>query len=389
MKEVLKDLYLLRIDDKEIKYFESLWEIPEGITYNAYLLKTAEGAVLFDTWKNNYSKEFLEVLNKIIDTGELKYIVVHHMEPDHSGSLPAILERNKDITVVGHPLSLNMIKSFYGVNPGFKPIKDNEELAIGGYRLRFIYTPWLHWPETIMTFIEDAGLLLSCDAFGAYSLPRVVYSDEMGDREYSKYIRYARKYFATVIGFYRGFVLKNLDKLSSTMEKISMIAPSHGVIWRRNLEIISYYRKWAWGEPSGKAVIIYASMYGFVDEAIKHVTEVLRERGISPIIYRFIDNDRSLVAEAIGDALDADLLVIGAATYEAGVFPLMNYIVDLIVEKVPSNKDVVIVSSYGWGGAAGRILSKKLSDKGFRVKAIIEYRGRLTDKEIEKIHSIL
>ncbi|MEM2201225.1 MAG: FprA family A-type flavoprotein, partial [Ignisphaera sp.] len=164
--KVVENMYMLRLDDDEVKYFEALWSIPEGITYNSYILLTDEGAILFDSWKHTYSELFLETLRKVVDLKDIKYIIIHHMEQDHSGSIPKILEVvNDNITVVGHPIVRDLISSFYRVKFSFKAVKDLEGMVVGGKKLRFIYIPWLHWPDTIATYIEDLKALLSCDAF--------------------------------------------------------------------------------------------------------------------------------------------------------------------------------------------------------------------------------
>ncbi|ABN69169.1 beta-lactamase domain protein [Staphylothermus marinus F1] len=386
--EIKPGFYLLRIDDDQIKYFEGLWYIPEGITYNAYLLKTKDGYVLFDAWKHIYGKEFINELKKIVDPKEIKYLIIHHMEPDHSGSIKDLLEINSEILVLGHPLTKGMIESFYNVKPKFKPVKDNEVLEIGEYKLQFIYTPWLHWPETIMTYIEDLHVLLTCDAFGSYNILDKIYDTELSPEEHKEYMFYTRKYIATVIGHYASWIEKALNKLESLGFNIEMIAPAHGIIWKNPDIIMKYYHSWSRGTSvSGKKkiVVVYSSMYGFVDKAVKEAVKVLDEKKAFYKVYRFLDYYRDKYSDLLADLLNSSAIILGTATYEASIFPLMRYILDLIIEKIPKNKKVLVITNYGWGGVAGKKIRELLTNNGFEVVDVVEFRAGQIDKFRDKI----
>jgi len=384
-RKIADNLYLLRLDDDQIRYFEGLWEVPEGITYNAYLLVHHDKYVLIDTWKHAYASEFIEVLKGVVDVRDIDYVVVQHMEPDHSGALPKLLEENGfKAEVLGHPIVKGMIESFYHISPKFRAVADGSEIPVGSEPLKFFYTPWVHWPDNIMTYAPSLGVLFSSDAFGSYSIPSTVFDD--GGLS-TTYVHYARKYLATVVGHYREHVLKAINKLGEAGIEIKVIAPAHGLVWRSNpKEIIEYYLKWARAEGvKGKVVAIYASMYGFVEKAMREVTEELSERGFKVVTYAFTDFQHSLLSEVIGDALDAQALVIGVSTYEAGAFPLIEYLAELLARKTASEKSVLIVTSYGWGGAAGKKLADVLTSAGFRVADVIEFRGYPTKDDVVKL----
>ncbi len=388
--EIEKDLFMLRLEDNETRYFEGLWRIPEGITYNSYVLKTGDRAIVFDTWKHRYSSLFMKELEKIVDVNSIKYVVVHHMEPDHSGAIREIVKANPGVTVLGHPLSKGMIESFYGIKTLFKPVKDGEELVIGGYKLKFIYTPWLHWPETIMTYLDKYKILFTCDAFGAYSILDAVYAEDLRGENIEKYRFYTRKYIATVIGRYASFVEKALDKIESLNLDIRTIAPAHGLLWKNPANIMNLYRVWSRGKSVRgvkKVTVIYSSMYGFVEKAINDVIDVLRENQVYYTVYRFLDDERDDISGALGDIINSRGIIIGTATYEASIFPFIKYIVELIIEKIPKNKKVLIISNYGWGGVAGRKLRKLLEDNGFKVVDVIEFKAGELDKYREKLVS--
>ena len=379
---------LLRLDDDEIRYFESLWLIPEGITYNAYLLPTSEGWVLFDAWKVGYGKEFIEALSSVVEPSKIRYLVIHHMEPDHSGTVKALLEENPGIEVLGHPMTKSMLESFYGLTPKFRVVRDGEELRVGEYTLKFIYAPWLHWPETIFTYVKEARALLTCDAFGAYSIPSKVFDDELGEEELERYRFWTRKYMATVIGHYLPFVGKAIKKVKDLGLDIGMILPSHGLVWRRPSEIIKYYERWSAGESvSGvkKVVVVYGSMYGFVEAAVKEAIKSLQGEGVLHVTYRFVDDHRDEMSDLMGDLINASGIILGTATYEAGIHPLMKFVVDLMIEKIPKNKSVLIITNYGWGGVAGKLLKKTLEGAGYRVHSVIEFRAGHLEKNKEAI----
>lgn len=379
---------LLRLDDDEIRYFESLWLIPEGITYNAYLLPTSDGWVLFDTWKVGYEGEFMKALESVVDPSKIRYLVIHHMEPDHSGAVKALLERNPGIEVLGHPMTKSMLESFYGLTPKFRAVRDGEEVRVGEYTLKFIYAPWLHWPETIFTYVKEAKALLTCDAFGAYSIPSKVFDDELGEEELERYRFWTRKYMATVIGHYLPFVGKAIKKLQDLGIEVETILPSHGLIWRRPAEIIKYYQRWSAGESvSGvkKVVVVYGSMYGFVEAAVKEALKVLEEEGVLHVTYRFVDNHRDEISDLMADLINASGIILGTATYEAGIHPLMKFVVDLMIEKIPKNKSVLVITNYGWGGVAGKLLKKELEGAGYRVPEVVEFRAGQLEKNKEAI----
>ncbi|QOJ78202.1 FprA family A-type flavoprotein [Infirmifilum lucidum] len=376
IERVTDDLYVLRVDDANIEFFEALWEIPEKISYNAYLLVKEDHVVLFDGWKAEYSQLLLESIGKVIDPRGITEVVVHHVEPDHSGSIPEIARVSEKAVFLGHPLAGRMLSSFYGVRR-FKPLQDGA-VADFGVKARFIHTPWLHWPETAVTYLEDEGVLLSCDAFGSYSLPPLF--DDQAD--FTGLERAARKYFATVIGHYAPFVSKALEKLNKLGVRPQIIAPGHGTIWRRNVDqVLKLYANLAGEELGGEATIVYVSMYGNVESAAQLVEKALKERGLKVNVYKFTDKARASMGDVLESISRSKIVVVGASTYESEVQPLMRYLLGIICEKFSYRKKLsfLVLSPYGWSGTGGKKLGEALRGFGFSRVEVVEWEGRLTD----------
>ena len=382
---VSKDLIILRYNDTATKYFEALWEIPEGVTYNAYLLIDGNTTILFDTWKKGLDNEFLNALSSVVDIRDLDYVVVHHMESDHSGVVRTLYETNRDITFIGHPMAGKLMRSLYGISPRFKAVRDGEVLNTGNYQLMFIHVPWLHWPETMVTYIPQIRTLLTCDVFGAYTIPRSTFLEDLSD----EYVSSMRKYFANIIGFYRDNVIKNLDKvLTMTKGAIDVIAPSHGAVIRGNAvrRAIDLYREFALKTPVGKKiVVVYSSMYGFVDSVMNHIVTRLSDWGFSVNTYRFTDKERASIGDLIGDANNALGIVLGISTYDTEPFPLMDYVINLLVRKLRGGKPILIITDYGWGDVVLRHVRARLEKAGFTVIDAISINGMPTKDDLNKI----
>lgn len=387
VEKVTNELYLLRVDDEKTRYFEALWEIPEGITYNSYVLVDSK-VVLFDSWKNIYTDKFIETLRKVVDPKDIDYIVIHHTEPDHSGAIPRVLELNGNRAEVwGHPLARSMLESFYGITVKFRSLKDGEEIQVGNKKLKFVFTPWLHWPDTIITLIVDDSVLLTCDPFGGFSIPTTIFDDD--EEVVNNYMKYVSKYVITIVGNYRDYIIKAVDKLKSLNITPKIIAPAHGLIFKNRPDsIINHYIKLAKGTPQkNKVIVLYSSMYGFVEKAVKIAINELAIQGIRPLVFKFTDVERSDIGEVVSEINNADAVIIGTATYEADVFPYMNYILDILTKKVKLAKPVLILTSCGWGPVAGARASEKLKKAGYRVIDVIDFRGQPKGSDIDRIRN--
>ncbi|UXD21119.1 beta-lactamase [Ignicoccus pacificus DSM 13166] len=361
VNEVLPNLYQLKLLDKRTKYFEAMWEIPEGVTYNAYLYK-GEKVVLFDGWKIGYGELLVKTLSELTD--HIDYYVIHHMEPDHSGSFKEVVSSFKP-KVLGHPMVKTLASEYYRIPFEFKALKDGEELDVG-LKLRFLFTPWLHWPETIMTYVQDYKAILTCDAFGSFGFEQNLWL--------------SRKYFMTVVGKYKDFVIRAVPKLSSL--EIEKVLPAHGPLWGK--EIIDEWVKWAKGEELEKATLIYGSMYGFSKSVVNKIVSMLRERGVEVHVFGFNDTFHALVSEILTDIVDSKYIVVISPTYEGGPFWPVRDVVDTIAEKAKYKKRVLIVNTCGWGCVPAPYKSS-FEKGGYDVRTVITIKGSLRDEDVKKL----
>ncbi len=388
--ELIKGLYVLRVDDDKVKYFEALWYIPEGVTYNSYLLLTNKGAMLFDAWKEDFSDIFIDSLREVIDLKSIKYVVIHHIEPDHSGSLPRLLQEiRSEAIMIGHPLVKDMLQSFYGIKPRFKTIKDLETISFGDKELQFIFVPWLHWPETVMTYVKNMKVLLTCDAFGGFGIPPTLY-DECSD-VIEWYKPYVKKYIVDIIGHYKDFIVKNIDKLMKLNLDIKVIAPAHGLIWKNNPKLIIdyYYRLAKAGTVSDKVVIIYSSMYGFVEDAVNKIRKLNSSYGLRAIVFQFTDKVQSELSDILSEVYDSKALILGISTYEANIFPKLEYVIRMLIHKVNIVKPLIALVVYGWGSVVVKRLEDLLRGSKFKVVDIIPIKGKVGDEDIIRIKKAL
>ncbi len=384
------ELYMIRVDDDQIRYFEATWDIPEGITYNAYLMKLKDAVVLFDVSKEEYTDLFMDALKKLVDPKEITHIIVHHTEPDHSGALPRLLEENGyRAQIIGTAFARNLLQGFYGdrVVGNFKVVKDGEEMGIGGRTFRFIAVPWLHWPDTMITYVVEDRLIFSCDAGGGYSIPEAI--DDRDEEIVKKYLPYVTKYIVTVIGHYHKYIVQNIKKLKELgiVEEAKMILPGHGLAWCKNPKrIFEYYEAVGAGVPEkDKVLVVYDSMYGFVEKRMEIVLDELSKLGKKPVVYRFTDKEAPAVSDILGEVPSAEALIIGASTYEAEIHPRIRYTLYEIVDKANYEKPVLIVGAFGWGGVAGRKIETLITRSRFDHVATVESRGYPTPEDEEKL----
>jgi len=335
-RPITPDITLMGAVDWDRRLFDSLIPLPDGTSYNAYLVRGSEKTALLDT----VDPAKIDVLMAQLDAVDrLDYLVAHHAEQDHSGSIPAVLARYPGAVLVTNPKAKELLQEHLDIpDDRFRTVADGETLSLGNKTLRFIYLPWVHWPETMGTYIEEDHVLFSCDFLGSHRAQSGVFAER------NIVMHGAKRYYAEIMMPFRGFILKNLDKLAGT--QIDMICPSHGPVYKDPTFIMDAYREWAGGPPRNKVVIPFVSMHGSTLKMVDRLTAALADRGVN--VERF-DLTTSDLGEIAMSLVDAATIVIGTPAVLTGPHPKTIEIAYLAGALRPKARFVSIVGSFGWG----------------------------------------
>jgi flavorubredoxin len=340
MRQLKSNIYAVGAIDWDAKLFDRLIPLPDGTSYNSYLVCGTEKTALIDT-VDPMKTDLL--LGNIVCAGvdKLDYIVAHHAEQDHSGSLPDVLLLYPDAKVVTNPKCKEMLMDLLGIeDKKFITVEDGQELSLGDKTLKFVYTPWVHWPETMSTYIPEDRILFSCDFFGAHLATSSLFVDD----EAAVY-ESAKRYYAEIMMPFRRQINANLAKLDEL--EIEIIAPSHGPAYDRPEFIINAYKDWASDNVKNEVVVAYVSMHGSTGKIVSHFVEALIEKGIKVKQFELATVDIGKLAMAL---VDAATIVIGSPTVLVGPHPCAAYAAFLANALRPGTRFASIIGSYGWGG---------------------------------------
>jgi len=381
--EIKPGIYWIGVNDHTTDLFEGLWPITqEGVSYNSYLLLD-EKKVIIDLAKSLKVDEYLGRLEELTDIATIDYIVLNHLEPDHTGILKILFRMAEKAIIFCSPQAKEMVSAFYNIHDRIQVVKDGEELSLGEKKIRFYLTPMVHWPETMMTYEVNTQILFSCDAFGGYgALQGAIFDDECSDFEFYK--RESLRYYANIVAKFSPMVLRAIDKLSSL--EVSIIAPSHGLIWRQRPSlIVDLYRTWANSVQNGgekRVTVVYGSMYGNTEAMMDALAQGVASSGISVEIFDVRRNHCSYILPAL---LMSKGVVVGAPTYENALFPYMVNLLDLALRKELKHKKVLYFGSFGWSGGAKREFEKMAHQLDWEIVQSFEFRGAGTEEDFQKI----
>jgi anaerobic nitric oxide reductase flavorubredoxin len=378
--EIEPDVYWIGVNDRTSDLFEGMWPITqEGISYNTYLINDEKKAIV-DLTKSLKTDELLDQIHQIVDLSDLDYVIINHMEPDHSGVLRTLRKIVPDVTVLGTKKTQDMLEAFYGVTEHVQVVGDGDTLSLGDHTLRFFSTPFVHWPETMMTYVEEEEVLFSCDAFGGYGALRGgIFDDQCMDFDF--YEKEALRYYVNIVAVFSRPVLKAIAKLKDV--PVSTIAPSHGLIWRENPErIVELYRKWAQyaSEPGEVGVtLIYGTMYGNTEEMMNAVAQGISDEGVPVDIF---DARRTHVSYILPSLWTKRGVVVGAPTYEGSLFPPVAQVLSMASTKRIRNKIATHFGSYGWSGGAQREFENFVEELKWEKTDAFEFNGGPTDEDL-------
>ncbi|MEM2940404.1 MAG: FprA family A-type flavoprotein [Thermoproteota archaeon] len=358
-----KGVYWLSIPDTRSKLFENIWPIPNGVNYNAYLVKDGDEYLLIDSSKNVFlAEELIDLIKDITNPSRIRHVAVLHTEPDHSGLI------NEISSIVGKPVLYStsrasaFMKSMFNVET--RIVKDGETIKVGDRVLRVVELPWIHWPDTMLLYLEDEKILFSSDAFGAFgALEKPVFDDDI---DFESYMHDSKEYFATVVVAHRQMVLRALDKINRLRLNPRVIAPAHGAVLRSKIpDVIHELTSWCRLEKKRKITIIYGSMYGLTEKLAEFTRDVIRNRVEEVAMHNVVDTD---VNHVLSDTVDSASIIFITPTYEANVFPPISNIVELMrIKKLGEGKLAAVTVTKLWGGTAGNQLSLKLKEAGYDV----------------------
>ena len=387
-RKVTDDLYWVGGSDRRLELFENIFPLPQGVSYNSYLLMD-EKTVLFDAADHAIGRQFLENVSAVLNGRTLDYLVVNHMEPDHCAMIEDLVLRYPDMQIIGNAKTFPMVSQFFGFDLEGKTItvKDGDTFTSGAHTLRFLLTPMVHWPETMMTYDETDKVLFSADAFGTFgALNGNIFNDEMDfDREW---LDEARRYYTNIVGKY-GMQVQNALKKAAGLD-LSVICPLHGPIWRTDLDyFIGKYNLWSKYEPEEKGVMIaYASMYGNTGNMAEILAVRLAEAGVKNI--RMHNISRTHVSELISDSFKYSHLILAAPTYNNGIYPLMdNYLEDMKALGL-SNRTVAVLGNGSWAPQSTKLISAKIGEmKNMRLMdTAVTIMSAVKDSQMEEIESL-
>lgn len=335
------------VDDTTIDLFESQYVVPEGVSYNSYVILDEKIAIM-DTVDKRGMKEWEDNLLKTLDGKKADYVIVQHMEPDHAGSLARLLELFPDITVVGNAKTFVMINQFFE-NINIKDsltVKEGDTLNLGSHTLTFVMAPMVHWPEVMVTYESSEKILFSADGFGKFGALSLTENEDWACE--------ARRYYFNIVGKY-GAPVQTLLKKASALD-IKTICPLHGPVLSDNLGYyLDLYDTWSSYQPESKGVFIaYASIHGNTAVAANRFADILRNKGVEKVVVT--DLSRCDIAEAVEDAFRYDRMVLAAASYDAGVFPIMQDFLHHLQSKAYQNRTIGLIENGSWAPTAAKTM---------------------------------
>lgn len=372
-REITDGIYYTGVNDRVTEKFEGMWPLPYGVSYNSYVVMGSEKVALIDGVDIDLLHPYLSDVHDTIGDRKIDYMVIHHMEPDHSGAIPDVLRRWPDLKIVGNTQTIGMIKGFYHIMDDncFVTVKEGDTLDLGGLTLKFVMTPMVHWPETMMSYVPERCLLFSGDAFGCFgALNGAVVDSEMNLELYWDEMY---RYYSNIVGKYGKFVQKAMAKLEGV--DLDYICSTHGPVWHERIaEVTGIYDRLSRYESEPGATIIYGSMYGNTAEVAEEIARGLAEGGVKTI--RIHNASTSSMSDMIRDAFRYRILVVGSATYSMTLFPPVAAF--LTAMKVREVRDKVFA---GFGGYTWAPNSVRAEIEAFCQEQGIEPQGFVAMKQ--------
>lgn len=381
--KITDSILYVGVDDKDLDLFESQYVVPNGVSYNSYVILD-EKIALMDTVDQRATEEWLSNLDKVLGDKAIDYLVVSHMEPDHAANVKTLIDKFPSMQIVGNAKTFTMLSQFFNVDLTGKTVvvKEGDTLNLGTHTLQFVMAPMVHWPEVMVTYEQSEKVLFSADGFGKFG---ALDAEESWACE-------ARRYYFNIVGKY-GMQVQALLKKAATLD-IEMICPLHGPVLKENLAYyIDKYNTWSSYEPEDEGVFVaYASIHGNTEEAAKEFAKMLEEKGAEKVVVA--DLSRGDMAEAVEDAFRYSKLVVAAASYDAGVFPCMEEFLHHLKAKNYQKRTVGMIENGSWAPSAAKQMRAILEEmKNITIcEPVVTIKSTLNEtsrKELEALAEVL
>jgi len=378
MKQVKENIYSVGAVDWDRRLFDELIPLPDGTSYNAFLIKGSKRTALLDTVDFSKSSQLVDNL-LLLGLDKLDYVVAHHAEQDHAGGIPEILLLYPDAKVVTNEKCKELlIEELELDQERFITVDDGQELSLGDKTLKFIFTPWVHWPETFSTYLKEDKILFSCDFFGSH-----LATNELFVEDEQEVYEPAKRYYAEIMMPFRKQIRKNLEKLRSL--DIEIIAPSHGPIHPGGEFITDAYKQWASDEVSNEVVVAYVSMHGSTRQMVEFFVDCLDERGIKVRQFNLAATDVGKLAMSL---VDAATVVLGSPTVLGGAHPKAAYAAMLMNALRPKTRFASIIGSYGWGGKMPEQLGELVGNLKVEMLSPVVTRGCPNEHTFDELEDL-
>lgn len=371
-------VFALHADIRSNDLFEGIWPIPYGVSLNSYLVKGEKIALidLVRDWVGAPGELAGQLASIGLGLDDIDYLVLNHLEPDHTGWLNEFRAINPEATILATQKGIDLLRSFYKQEEGLRAVKTGDRLDLGeGMSLDFFEAPNVHWPETMITWAADGGVLFSCDAFGSFgALGDRMFDDEFSPEEHVFFESESVRYYANIVSSFGLFVKKAIEKVSGL--DIRVVAPSHGMVWRQNPGIIidryAKYAEYLEGPREKEIAVVWGSMYGNTEKGLTAVLQGIEEEGVSYSIHRVPNEDVSWV---LADAYRSEGILIAMPTYEYKMFPPMAYVLDLFERKHVWYRKALRIGSFGWIGGAKKEYENRIAPLKWDSLESIEWAG--------------
>ena len=378
MRQIVQNIFEVGAIDWDRRLFDELIPLPDGTSYNSYIIKGSEKTALIDTADPTKTDTFI---TNIIGAGiqKIDFVIANHAEQDHSGSIPDVLELYSEAKVITNEKCKQMLIDLMGIEENkFIVIEDGQELSLGDKTLKFIFTPWVHWPETMSTYLIEDKILFSCDFFGSH-----LATSDLFVKDKPRVYESAKRYYAEIMMPFRGPIVKNLEKIKDL--DIEIIAPSHGQLYDEPKFIIDAYKKWISDDVENKVIVAYVSMHGSTKKMVEHLVNTLIEKGIGVQQFDLVRADVGKLAIGLVDAAG---VVLASPTVLTGAHPVAAYAAFLVNALRPKIKYLAVIGSFGWGGRMVEQLKGIITNSKAEILEPVIVKGEPKSEDFQKLDNL-